>query len=212
MATIVIEREKQNVLAEIKRSEAALREAVDKLHSISELAVPSNLGGIVDADWLREQLGNRIALVRADKSLTAAEREQRLNPWRAIKSRAERAVLKIDGILHDWPGLSWLPDEGGKNFHLQQSQIEQVATQRATREVPAAAEEHWRLITAMRESVEALRAFEAEHQVKDAPLFYLAKMSESQLYQVWVDRSILLERRTIAGRIITPQKIKNNYF
>lgn len=212
MATIVIEREKQNVLAEIKRSEAALREAVDKLHSISELAVPSSLGNIVDADWLREQLGNRIALVRADKSLTAAERETRLAPWRAIKSRSERTVLKIDGILHDWPELDWLPDEGVKNFHLDQSQVEELATQKATREVPAAAEEHWRLITQMREAVEALRRFEVENNVKDAPLVMLSRMSENQLYESWINRSMILERRTIAGRVITPQKIKNNFF
>lgn len=212
MATIVIEREKQNVLAEIKRSEAALREAVDKLHSISELDVPSNLGNIVDADWLREQLGNRIALVRADKSLTAAERETRLAPWRAIKGRAERAVLKIDGILHDWPQLDWQPDADGLNYHLADEQVETLATERATREVPAAAEEHWRLITAMREAVEALRAFEVEQQVKDCPLVMLSRMSESQLYQAWISRDILLSSRTIGGKVIAPQKINNNYF
>lgn len=212
MATIVIEREKQNVLAEIKRSEATLRDAVSRLRSIPELDVPSNLGSIVDADWLREQLGNRIALVRADKSLTAAEREQRLNPWRAIKSRAERAVLKIDGILHDWSGLSWLPDEDGKNFHLDQLQIEQVATQKATREIPPQALRHWELICKMREAVEALRNFEAEHQVKDAPLFYLARMTENQLYESWINRSMILERRVIGNKVISGQKIKQIFY
>jgi len=212
MATIVIEREKQNVLAEIKRSEAALREAVDKLHSISELDVPSNLGNIVDADWLREQLGNRIALVRADKSLTAAERETRLAPWRAIKGRAERAVLKIDGILHDWPQLDWQPDADGLNYHLADEQVETLATERATREVPAAAEEHWRLITAMREAVEALRAFEVEQQVKDCPLVMLSRMSENQLYEAWLNRDILLERRVIGNKVVTGQKVKALYY
>lgn len=212
MATIVIEREKQNVLAEIKRSEAALREAVDKLHSISELAVPSNLGGIVDADWLREQLGNRIALVRADKSLTAAERETRLAPWRAIKSRSERAILKIDGILHDWPELDWLPDEDGKNYHLDPNRVDELAAERATREVPAAAEEHWRLITQMREAVEALRSFEVENNVKDAPLVMLSRMSENQLYQAWVDRSILLERRVIGNKVVAGQKVNAIFY
>ena len=212
MATIVIEREKQNVLAEIKRSEAALREAVDKLHSISELAVPSSLGGIVAADWLREQLGNRIALVRADKSLTAAERETRLAPWRAIKAKTERAVLKIDGILHDWPQLDWQPDENGLNYHLDQSQVERVATQEASRTVPPQAEEHWRLITAMRTAVEQLRAFEVENQVKDCPLVMLSRMTENQLYEDWVSRDILIERRVIGGKVITPQKIKQLFY
>lgn len=212
MKTIVLTKEREAARTEIQRAEAALREAVDKLHSISELDVPTALGNIVDADWLREQLGNRIALVRADKSLTAAEREQRLNPWRAIKSRAERAVLKIDGILHNWPELDWLPDADGLNFHIADEQVETLAEQKATREVPPLAEQHWRLITQMRSAVEQLRAFETENDVKDAPLSFLARMTENQLYESWTNRSMILERRTIAGRVITPQKIKNSYF
>lgn len=212
MATIVIEREKQNVLAEIKRSEATLRDAVSRLRSIPELDVPSNLGNIVDADWLREQLGNRIALVRSDKSLTAAEREQRLNPWRAIKGRAERAVLKIDGILHDWPELDWQPDPDGLNYHLDPGQVDERATERATREVPPQAEEHWRLITQMRTAVEALRRFEVENNVKDAPLVMLSRMSESQLFEAWVNRDILLERRVIGNKVVAGQKIKQLFY
>ncbi len=212
MATIVIEREKQNVLAEIKRSEATLRDAVSRLRSIPELDVPSNLGNIVDADWLREQLGNRIALVRADKSLTAAERETRLAPWRAIKGRAERAVLKIDGILHDWPQLDWLPDPDGLNYHLADEQVETLSTQKATRTVPPLAEQHWELICSMREAVEQLRAFEVENNVKDCPLVMLSRMSESQLYEAWVNRNILLEHRVIGGKVVAGQKIKQLFY
>lgn len=212
MATIVIEREKQNVLAEIKRSEATLRDAVSRLRSIPELDVPSNLGNIVDADWLREQLGNRIALVRADKSLTAAERETRLAPWRAIKGRAERAILKIDGILHDWPELDWLPDHDGLNFHLSDEQVETLAEQKATRQVPPQAEEHWRLISAMRSAVEQLRTFETENNVKDAPLIVLSRFDEDRLYREWVTGNILIQHRVISGKDVTAQKVKELYY
>jgi len=209
---IVIQQERKAAIAEIQRDEAALREAVSRLHSIEELTIPTNIEDVAEVSWVREQLNGRIALVRSDKSLTAAEREQRILPWKSLKVKAERAITKVSEIIERWPGLSWVADDDGKNFHLGQPQIEQAAMERATREVPAAAEEHWELICKMREAVEALRTFEVEHNVKDAPLFYLAKMSENQLFEAWVNRSILLERRTIAGRIITPQKIKNNYF
>lgn len=212
MAEIVIQKKKQDAVTAIRSAEASLRDAVSRLRSIPELDVPSSLGNIVCADWLREQLGNRIALVRADKSLTAAERETRLAPWRAIKGRAERAVLKIDGILHDWPALDWQPDVDGLNYHLADEQVETLATQKATTIVPPLAEQHWELIVKMRSAVEQLRAFEVEHDVKDCPLIMLSRMNESQLYQAWVDRSILLERRTIAGRVITPQKIKQLFY
>ena len=118
MAEIILAKEKKDAVTAIRSAEATLRDAVKKLRSVPELDVPTALGNIVAADWLREQLGNRIALVRADKSLTAAERETRLAPWRAIKAKTERAVLKIDGILHDWPELDWQPDENGLNYHL----------------------------------------------------------------------------------------------
>ena len=90
--------------------------------------------------------------------------------------------------------------------------VDELAAERATREVPPQAEEHWRLITQMREAVEALRAFERRHQVKDAPLFYLARMSESQLFEAWINRDILLERMVIGGKVITPQKIKQLFY
>lgn len=212
MAKIILAKEKKDAVTAILSAEATLRDAVLKLRSIPELNVPTALGNIVDADWLREQLGNRIALVRADKSLTAAERETRLAPWRAIKGRAERAVLKIEGILHDWPGLDWQPDPDGLNYHLADEQVETLAQQKATRTVPTLAEEHWRLISAMRSAVEQLRDFEQQHQVKDCPLVMLSRMSESQLFEAWVNRDILLERRVIGNKVVAGQKIKQLFY
>jgi len=209
---IVIQQERKAAIAEIQRDEAALREAVSRLHSIEELTVPTSLEDITRVSWAREQLNGRIALVRSDKSLTAAEREQRILPWKSLKVKAERAITKVSEIIERWPGLSWLPDEDGKNFHLDQPQVEQATAERAMREVPAAAEEHWELIVKMREAVEALRNFEAEHQVKDCPLVMLSRMSESQLYEDWVSRDILIERRVIGGKVITPQKIKQLFY
>ena len=212
MKVVVLTKEREAARTEIQRAEAALREAVDKLHSISELDVPTALGNIVDADWLREQLGNRIALVRADKSLTAAEREQRLNPWRAIKAKAERAVSKIAFVLNDLQPLEWLPDEDGKNFHLDPKQAEEQATQKATKPVPPLAEEHWRLISAMRTAVEQLRAFETENNVKDAPLIVLSRFDEDRLYREWVTGNILIQHRVISGKDVTARKLTELYY
>jgi hypothetical protein len=212
MAEIILAKEKKDAVTAIRSAEATLRDAVTKLRSIPELDVPTALGNIVDADWLREQLGNRIALVRADKSLTAAERESRLAPWRAIKAKSERAVLKIDGILHDCPELDWLPDQDGLNYHLADEQVDAIAQQKSTRTVPPLAEEHWRLIAEMRSAVEALRSFEQQHQVKDCPLVMLSRMSENQLYESWINRSMLLSSRTIGGKVIAPQKVKELYY
>lgn len=209
---IILQKEKQTVIAELQRDEAALREAVSRLHSIEELTIPTSLEDITEVSWAREQLNGRIALVRSDKSLTAAEREQRILPWKSLKVKAERAITKVSEIVKRWPGLSWSPEEDGKNFHLGQPQIEQLATERATREVPAAAEQHWELICKMREAVEALRAFEVENNVKDCPLVMLSRMSESQLFEAWINRDILLERMVIGGKVIAPQKINNKYF
>ena len=209
---IILQKEKQTVIAELQRDEAALREAVSRLHSIEELTIPTSLEDIADPTWVRAQINPRITLIKGDASLTADEQRQRQALWLAVKQKATRTVSKVSEILERWPGLSWLHDEDSTNYHLDQSQVEQAAAQRATREVPAAAEEHWRLITAMREAVEALRAFEAEHQVKDAPLFYLARMSESQLYQAWISRDILLSSRTIGGKVISGQKIKQIFY
>lgn len=212
MKTIVLTKEREAARTEIQRDEAALREAVSRLHNIEELTIPTNLEDIAEVSWVREQLNGRIALVRSDKSLTAAEREQRILPWKSLKVKAERAITKVSEIVKRWPGLSWLRDEDSTNYHLDQSQIERVAAQRATREVPAAAEEHWRLITQMRTAVEQLRTFETENNVKDAPLIVLSRFDEDRLYREWVTGNILIQHRVISGKDVTARKVKELYY
>ena len=209
---IVIQQERKAAIAEIQRDEAALRAAVSKLHDVEELTVPTSLEGIADPNWIRAQINPRITLIKGDASLTADEQRQRQALWLAIKQRSLRTVEKVLQILERWPGLSWLPDEDGKNFHLDQPQVDELATERATREVPAAAEEHWRLITAMREAVEALRSFEQQHQVKDMPLLFLSRFDENRLYTEWITGNILIAHRVIAGRDVTARKIKDLFY
>jgi len=209
---IVIQQERKAAIAEIQRDEAALRAAVSKLHDVEELTVPTSLEGIADPNWIRAQINPRITLIKGDASLTADEQRQRQALWLAVKQKATRTVSKVSEILERWPGLSWLPDEGGKNFHLDQPQVDELATERATREVPAAAEEHWRLITQMREAVEALRNFEAEHQVKDMPLLFLSRFDENRLYTEWITGNILIAHRVIAGRDVTARKVKELFY
>ena len=211
MATITIEREKLAALDSIRSSETALRECVDKLHGIPELEVPTNLGNIAEVDWVREQLNGRIALVKADKSLTAEEREIRLAPWRAIKAKAERAVSKIALILLDLLPLEWF-DEDGKNFHLDPKQVERVATQKATKPVPPLAEEHWRLVTAMRLAVEQLRQFERKHNLKDATLYQLSQLTQERLFELWLSGDIVLKDYVVSGRRFTHIKTEQIFY
>lgn len=209
---IILQKEKQTVIAELQRDETALRDAVSKLHDIEELTVPTSLESIAVPTWVRQQVNPRLRLIKADESLTADEQRQRQALWLAIKQRALRTIEKVLQILERWPGLSWLPDENGLNFHLDQSQIERVSTERATREVPAAALEHWELICKMREAVEALRHFEAEHQVKDAPLLFLSRFDENRLYTEWITGNILIAHRVIAGKDVTARKVKELFY
>ena len=209
---IVIQQERKAAIAEIQRDEAALRAAVSKLHDVEELTVPTSLEGIADPNWIRAQINPRITLIKGDASLTADEQRQRQALWLAVKQRAVRAIEKVSLILERWPGLSWLPDEGGKNFHLEQSQIEQVATQKATREIPPQALRHWELICKMREAVEALRSFEQQHQVKDMPLLFLSRFDENRLYTEWITGNILIAHRVIAGRDVTARKVKELFY
>lgn len=209
---IILQKEKQTVIAELQRDEAALRAAVSKLHDVEELTVPSSLEDISNPAWVRAQINPRITLIKGDASLTADEQRQRQALWLAVKQRALRAIEKVSLIIERWPGLSWLPDESGKNFHLDQPQVDELATERATREVPAAAEEHWRLISAMRSAVEQLRDFEQQHQVKDMPLLFLSRFDENRLYTEWITGNILIAHRVIAGRDITARKVKELYY
>lgn len=166
--TICIQRERQQQARQLDNVSRTLEKTMAELLSIEELDVPADLADITD-EWLQHEVNACTAPIKADKSLTSDERRERLKPWKAIRQRATRLVNIVQGILAS-NGDVFFTIENGENgqhrYFISEAQIEAVAIQRATHDVPPQALEHLELIQAVREKVENLRAFENQHNVR----------------------------------------------
>lgn len=164
--TVTIERERLQQSRQLDNVSRSLQKTMAELRGIEELDVPRDLADITTT-WLQQQIDECTAPIKADKSLTSDERRERLKPWRAISQRATRLVNIIEGILLSNPDVVFTIEDGEElHYYISESQIEEVARQRATHDIPHEALQHLDLIQAVREKVENLRAFENQHNVR----------------------------------------------
>ena len=203
--TIVIQRIWGDEASRLQHDIIQLNEAVKKLWDIKELApVPMALNDITQ-DWIKERVKQPVYIIKKDASLTEQERKQRLNAWRAIRTRAERYVAVIEQVLNDWPEVvfsvnsdsldEWgLPTET-PDYTVADEQLEAVTKARATREIPDEADEHYSLICKCVEAAKGLREFEKSHDLRFYPLEVLARWSFDDVAERWVLGSIKNDRR-----------------
>lgn len=166
--TITIQREQLQQSRQLYNVSRSLQKTMAELLSIEELDVPADLSGITE-DWLQREINACAAPIRQDRSLTAAEKQERLKPWKALRQRALRLVNIVQGILQSNSDVIFSIEEGKDGqprYFISEAQIEAVALQRATHEIPVEAFTHLELIDKLREAVENLRAFEDKYNVR----------------------------------------------
>lgn len=166
--SICIEQERLQQARQLDNVSRSLQKTMSELQGIEELDVPADLGDITE-DWLQHEVNACAAPIRQDRSLTAAEKQERLKPWKALRQRATRLVNIIQGILQSNGDVIFSIEEGKDGqprYYISEQEIEAVARQRATHEIPVEAFTHLELIDKLREAVENLRAFEDKYNVR----------------------------------------------
>jgi len=166
--TICIQREQLQQSRQLYNVSRSLTKTMAELRSIEELDVPRDLADITE-DWLQREINTCAAPIRQDRSLTAAEKQERLKPWKALRQRALRLVNIIQGILAANQDVIFTiedDEDGQPRYYISEAQIEEVALQRATHDVPPEAIQHLELIQEVREAIEILRTFEENHNVR----------------------------------------------
>lgn len=191
--TICIQREQIQQARQLYNVSRSLEKTMAELLSIEELDVPADLADIT-ATWLQQQIDSCTAPIKADKSLTSDERRERLKPWRAISQRATRLVNIVQGVLASNGDVVFTIESGNdgrSHYYIDEQQIEAVARQRATHEIPPEAIQHLDLIQQVREAVENLRGFEEAHNVKRYTVEQLLNLPwTGGLDELWVTGSI----------------------
>jgi len=193
--TVTIERERLTEARRLDNVSRSLQKAMSELQVVEELQpIPADLGDITTT-WLQQRLDECTAPIKADKSLTSDERRERLKPWKAISQRALRLVNIVQGILASNGDVTFTieDDENGKRrYYIDEAQIEEVARQRATHEIPVEAIQHLELIQEVRAKVDELRAFEQKHNVRRYTVEQLLGLPWTNgLCDLWVTGNIL---------------------
>lgn len=213
---ITIERERLQQARQLDNVSRTLQKTMTELQGIEELQpIPADLADITPT-WLQQQLDQCTAPIKADKSLTGDERRDRLKPWKAISQRTTRLVNIVQGILASNGDVVFTieNDENGQpRYYISEPQIEEVARQRATHDIPPEALLHLELIQQVREAVENLRGFEEAHNVKRYTIEQLLVMPWiSGLCDMWVTGSILIDPMAKKWQNYFPgQKLERNF-
>lgn len=213
--TVTIERERLQQSRQLDNVSRSLEKTMAELLSIKELDVPADLGDITST-WLQRQIDECTAPIKADKSLTSDERRERLKPWKALRQRALRLVDIVQGILLANPDVVFTieDDENGQHrYYISEQQIEDVALQRATHEIPVEAIQHLELIQQVRAAVDALREFEEAHNVRRYTVEQLLHLPwTGGLADMWAVGNIFIDPNVRKWQNYFPgQKLERNF-
>ena len=214
--TITIERERLQQARQLDNVSRSLQKTMSELQNIGELQpIPADLGDITPT-WLQQRLDSCTAPIKADKSLTGDERRDRLKPWRAISQRAMRLVNIVEGILLANTDVTFTieDDENGQHrYYISEQQIEAVALQRATHDVPPEAIVHCELIQEVRAKVDELREFERLHNVKRYSVEQLLGLPWfGGLCDLWITGDIIIDPMVKKWQNYFPgQKLERNF-
>lgn len=191
---ITIERERLQQARQLSNVSRSLQKTMTELQGLEELQpIPADLGDITST-WLQRQIDECTAPIKADKSLTGDERRERLKSWKALRQRALRLIDVVQGILLANPDTVFTvedDEDGQPHYYISEAQIEDVARQRATHDIPAEAIQHLELIQQVRAAVDALREFEEAHNVKRYTVEQLLHLPWTNgLDELWVTGGI----------------------
>ena len=194
--TICIERERLQQSRQLDNVSRSLQKTMAELQGIEELQpIPADLADITTT-WLQQRLDECTAPIKADKSLTSDERRERLQPWKAIHKRAKRLVSIVAGILDTNLDVVFSVEEnedGQQRYFIPEEQIEELARQRATHDVPPEALEWLELIQKIREKVENLREWEQAHNVRRRNLGELFNTDWQGIAWLWISGNALAD-------------------
>ena len=202
--SIIIPREAHDIEAALRTAAEALNNAASTLHHLPELSpIPEALTEITE-EWLDALLAKRTKAIKEDESLTEFEKQNRLQSWSLIKTKALPYVRTIATILRTWQEAQWQVQ--GTCYVC--ANAEDILTARATHQVPDEAQEHWRRIQTAIDAVRALRTWEDANNVKSQLLGVLNDMLPTLFVESWVNGDMTFDKR-FAHLGIKPQNFRN---
>lgn len=186
---IINEQARRDTASMLRRAIAKATAAADYLVTSPDLPglCVEDISGFTE-DWLQRAINFHVKAIKSDPTITSAERPNKLQYWYNLQQRAREHVQVIQGVVSTYPELRWQRNSDGKFFVPElNDQVERIALDRATQELPALAGEHRRLILQVFSAVEQLRGFEYDNKIEHKKLLELRLLLEHNgFFQTWV--------------------------
>ena len=189
--TIIIPSERRTASDAITRS---LKDAncayteLSKMEDLGETPAPHDC----TTKWLSEYIAAKEKAVNQAEFLTMNQKVDHLKHWQNIKSKALKYINVLQAFISGLPTDQYIFDAEKATIKIKD--INSLLDTRCCREVPADAQKHWELINEVRKTIENLRNWEKEKDLKKYRLEELFSMTPEHFASLWATHEILINR------------------
>jgi hypothetical protein len=197
-----------DVAAEIRHGIESLKVAVARIWEIEDLPRVNSIEDMA-ADWVQSVTAEGIEATKANKSLTAQERGERLKVWRKIKQDAIASTAVIQNFIEGFPDLVFCLDPESGTVTCSQDNIDKIVAQRSTVPVPDLAHVHWAKLQTIVAAIRSLREWEQQNDVAPFLVGNAVNCSPFEFAAMWATGANAINHRydhyrvPIAGDFLT---------
>lgn len=127
----------------------------------------------------------KIKSIMANDMLTDADKKQLVNKWRTFFKQAAEHINKVRTLIDENKDVQFVVDEDLQTI-VPASDINTAIRKRVTKETPALASDHWKMVQLVASVVRGLREWEAEHNINKYRLEELMRCSPQQFAEYWL--------------------------
>ena len=180
--------------AAIRRGVEAVEDAVKRLWAIEDLPKLNDIEAMTP-EWVADTIDESIEAVKANKSLTAQERGERLKVWRKIKQDAIASTAVIQNFIGGFPDLVFCLDPENGTVNCSQDLIDKIVAQRSTVPVPDLAHVHWAKLQTIIQAVRELREWEQQNDIEPFLVGNAVNCSPYEFAAMWAVQANIINHK-----------------
>ena len=162
----------------VATSQKAYRRLVG-MQELHEVPAPTHC----TMDWASAIGAAEQEKIRQSDILPYEEKTRLIKQWNGIRVNVVKCVSDIAKLLDYVPAENIGYDPKLKVLFVKD--IDQLAAQAATRDVPPEANAHWQLVSKAKDAIDQLRKWEDENNVIRTPLRTLIQHNEENILRLW---------------------------
>lgn len=164
----------------------------------------------ITMQWAEGIIKNRTDAVFSSSVLTGEQKQQAVKEWQRIGRKIKPLAAKIEGATSNYGAEHFRYDEAANTYVF--VGIENYLDETCMADVPTEAATHWKLIQFAKTSIEALRAWENDHDLNMCSLLQLVRdTTAEQLAELWADGTIKVNHDFDTPQLTFAREAKRKY-